>query len=444
MPKPQPIKIIRYQQPEVHLRPLKDLKLQTPNYKPQTTNYKLLLSLRGKSCYMNKEVYIVSAVRTPIGSFGGILKDVPATRLGAIAIKAAVERAGIGPDQVNEVLMGCVLQANLGQAPARQAAKFAGLPDNVVCTTVNKVCASGMKAIAQGAQSILLGDSDIVVAGGMENMSSVPFYVENLRWGNKYGNTGLIDGLAKDGLTDCYNNYAMGCAADATAAANHISREEQDAFATESYKRSQGAWEGGKFNEEVTPVEIPSKKGDAVVISKDEEPWNVKFDKIASLKPAFGKEGTVTAANASTMNDGAAAVVLMSSDKAKELNIKPLAIIRGYADAEQEPEWFTTTPSIAVPAAVKRAGLQFSDIDFVELNEAFSVVGIVNTKKMNLDPAKVNVNGGAVSLGHPLGCSGARIIVTLINVLNQNKGKYGAAGICNGGGGASAMVIEKV
>ncbi|MGN6164869.1 MAG: thiolase family protein [Flavisolibacter sp.] len=392
---------------------------------------------------MNKQVYIVSAVRTPIGSFGGALKDVPATKLGAIAIKAAVEKAGIKPEQVNEVLMGCVLQANLGQAPARQAAKYAGLPDNVVCTTVNKVCASGMKAIAQGAQSILLGDADIIVAGGMENMSSVPFYVENLRWGNKYGNTGLIDGLAKDGLTDCYNNYAMGCAADATATANNISREDQDAFATESYKRSQSAWENGKFNDEVVPVEIQSKKGD-VVVSKDEEPWNVKFDKIASLKPAFTKEGTVTAANASTMNDGAAAVVLMSSDKANELGIKPLAIIRGYADAEQEPQWFTTTPSIAVPAAVKKAGLQLSDVDFIELNEAFSVVGIVNTQKMQLDPAKVNVNGGAVSIGHPLGASGARIIVSLINILKQNNGKYGAAGICNGGGGASAMVIERV
>ncbi len=393
---------------------------------------------------MNKEVYIVSAVRTPIGSFGGSLKDVPATRLGAIAIKAAVERAGINPEIVNEVLMGCVMQANLGQAPARQAAKFAGLPDNVVCTTVNKVCASGMKAIAQGAQSILLGDADVVVAGGMENMSSVPFYVENLRWGNKYGNTGLIDGLAKDGLTDCYSNTAMGNAADFCASENTIGREEQDAFATESYKRSQAAWESGSFIDEIVPVEIPSKKGEAVVVSKDEEPWNVKFEKIATLKPAFSKEGTVTAANASTMNDGAAAVVLMSKEKAKELNIKPLAVIRGYADAEQEPEWFTTTPSIVVPVAVKRAGLQMGDIDFVELNEAFSVVGIVNTKKMNLDPAKVNVNGGAVSLGHPLGCSGARIIVTLINILKQKGGKYGAAGICNGGGGASAMVIERL
>jgi acetyl-CoA C-acetyltransferase len=393
---------------------------------------------------MKKEVYIVSAVRTPIGSFGGSLKDMPATRLGAAAIKAAVERAGISPDQVNEVLMGCVIQSNLGQAPARQAAKFAGLPDNVVCTTVNKVCASGMKAIAQGAQSILLGDSDIVVAGGMESMSNVPFYVDSVRWGNKYGNTGMIDGLAKDGLTDCYSNTAMGNAADFCASENLISREEQDAFAIESYKRSQAAWENGKFNDEVIPVEIPSRKGDNIVVSKDEEPWNVKFDKIASLKPAFGKEGTVTAANASTMNDGAAAVVLMSGEKAKELGIKPLAIIRGYADAEQEPIWFTTTPSIALPAAVKRAGLELSDIDFVELNEAFSVVGIVNTKKMNLDPSKVNVNGGAVSIGHPLGCSGARIIVTLVHILNQNNGRYGAAGICNGGGGASAMVVERV
>jgi acetyl-CoA C-acetyltransferase len=391
-----------------------------------------------------KQVYIVSAVRTPIGSFGGVLKDVSATRLGAIAIKAAVERAGIRPDQVNEVLMGCVLQANLGQAPARQAARYAGLPDNVVCTTVNKVCASGMKAIAQGAQSILLGDSDVVVAGGMENMSAVPFYVENLRWGNKYGNTNMIDGLAKDGLTDCYDNVAMGCAADICATDNKISREEQDAFATESYKRSQAAWESGRFKDEVVPVQIPSKKGDPITVDKDEEPWNVKFDKIASLRPAFGKEGTVTAANASTMNDGAAAVVLISSEKAKDLGIKPLAIIRGYADAEQEPVQFTTTPSIAVPVAVKRAGLEMSDIDFVELNEAFSVVGIVNTRKMNLDAEKVNVNGGAVSIGHPLGCSGARIIVTLLNVLKQSGGKYGAAGICNGGGGASAMVIEKV
>jgi acetyl-CoA C-acetyltransferase len=391
-----------------------------------------------------KEVYIVSAVRTPIGSFGGALKDVPATRLGAAAIKAAVEKAGIQPDEVDEVLMGCVIQANLGQAPARQAARYAGLPDKVICTTVNKVCASGMKAIAQGVQSILLGDAGVVVAGGMENMSSVPFYIENMRWGNKYGGTTIIDGLQKDGLTDCYSTFAMGCAADVCAAENKVSREEQDAFATESYKRSQAAWENGKFADEVIPVEIPSKKGDAIIVSKDEEPWNVKFDKIASLKPAFGKEGTVTAANASTMNDGAAAIVLMSKEKADELGVKPIAKILSYADAEQEPEWFTTTPSIAVPKAVKNAGLQMTDVDFVELNEAFSVVGIVNSQKMNLNPAKVNVNGGAVSIGHPLGCSGARIIVTLINVLKQNNGKIGATGICNGGGGASAMVIENV
>src|SRR6476659_1599945 len=328
-----------------------------------------------------KEVFIVSAVRTPLGSFGGVLKDVPATKLGAVAIKAAIEKAGIKPEQVNEVLMGCVIQANLGQAPARQAARYAGLPDNVVCTTVNKVCASGMKAIAQGAQSILLGDADIVVAGGMENMSSVPFYVENLRWGNKYGNTSMIDGLAKDGLTDCYSNTAMGNAADLCASENEISREEQDAFATESYKRSQAAWDNGKFSEVVIPVEIPSRKGDPVVVSKDEEPWNVKFDKIASLKPAFGKDGTVTAANASTMNDGAAALVLISKEKADELNIRPIAIIKSYADAEQAPEWFTTTPSIALPKAVSKAGLQLSDIDYFELNEAFSVVGIENSRR---------------------------------------------------------------
>jgi acetyl-CoA C-acetyltransferase len=393
---------------------------------------------------MSKQVYIVAAVRTPFGSFGGSLKDVPATKLGATAIKAAIEKAGIKPEQVDEVLMGCVIQANLGQAPARQAAKGAGLPDSVICTTVNKVCASGMKAIAQGAQSILLGDSDIVVAGGMENMSAVPFYVENLRWGNKYGNTGLIDGLAKDGLTDCYHGYAMGCAADLTATEHKISREEQDAFAIESYKRSQAAWDNGGFKNEVIPVEIPSKKGEATKFEKDEEPWNVKFDKIPGLKPAFGKEGTVTAANASTMNDGAAAVVLMSSDKASELGIKPLAIIHSYADAEQAPEKFTTTPSVAVPKAVKKAGLQMSDIEYFELNEAFSVVGIANIKLMNLDAAKVNAHGGAVSIGHPLGASGARIVITLLNVLQEKNARYGAAGICNGGGGASAMVIERV
>jgi acetyl-CoA C-acetyltransferase len=394
---------------------------------------------------MNKNpVYIVAAVRTPIGSFGGSLKDISATQLGAVAIKAAVEKAGIQPSQVDEVLMGCVLQANLGQAPARQAAKFAGLPDKVICTTVNKVCASGMKAIMQGAQTIAMGDADIIVAGGMESMSNVPYYVPNLRWGNKYGNTNLIDGLAGDGLTDVYHNYAMGNAAELCAKECNISREAQDTFAIESYKRSQQAWSDGKFNDEVVPVSIAQRKGDAIIFDKDEEPFNVKFDKIQGLKPAFVKDGTVTAANASTMNDGAAAVVLMSKEKAEALNIKPIAIIRSYADAEQAPEWFTTTPSLAVPKAVAKANLQMSDIDFVELNEAFSVVGIANMQKMQLDAAKVNVNGGAVSIGHPLGCSGARIVVTLINVLKQNNGKIGAAGICNGGGGASAIVIENV
>ena len=391
----------------------------------------------------NKVVYIVSAVRTPMGSFGGSLKDLSAPQLGAIAIKAAVEKAGLQPEQIQEVIMGCVLQANIGQAPARMAAKFAGLNDSVVCTTVNKICASGMKSIALAAQSILLGDNDIVVAGGMESMSNVPFYSPNLRWGNKYGNVSMIDGLAKDGLTDVYNNYAMGNAADLCAKECNISREEQDAFAVESYTRSQAAWNNGKFSDEIVPVEITTKKG-TVVIDKDEEPFSVKFDKIPALKPAFTKDGTVTAANASTMNDGAAALVLMSKEKADALGIKPIAVIRGYADAEQAPEWFTTSPSLALPKAVAKAGLQLTDVDFVELNEAFSVVGIVNAQKMNFDLSKVNVNGGAVSLGHPLGCSGARIIVTLINVLKQNNGKIGAAGICNGGGGASALVIENV
>lgn len=390
----------------------------------------------------NRTVYIVAAVRTPIGSFGGTLKDFTAPQLGALAIKAAVAKAGIQPADVQEVLMGCVIQANTGQAPARQAAKFAGLPDRVICTTINKVCASGMKAIAQGAQSILLGDAEIIVAGGMESMSNVPYYSANMRWGNKYGNVSMIDGLSRDGLTDVYHNYAMGNAAELCAKECHVSREEQDAFAVESYQRSQAAWANGYFAEEVIPVEIPQRKGDPILFTKDEEAFNVKFDKIPELKPAFTKEGTVTAANASTMNDGAAAVVLMSKEKAEAMGIKPLAIIRSYADAEQAPEWFTTTPSIAVPKAVAKAGLQMGDIDYVELNEAFSVVGIVNTQKMNLDPAKVNVHGGAVSLGHPLGCSGARIIVTLINVLKQHGGKIGAAGICNGGGGASAMVVE--
>lgn len=384
----------------------------------------------------------MSAVRTPMGSFGGSLKDMPATKLGAVAIKAAVEKAGIQPEMVQDVLMGCVIQANTGQAPARQAAKFAGLPNEVACTTVNKVCASGMKAIAQAAQSIMLGDADIVVAGGMESMSSVPFYIENMRWGNKYGHSQLIDGLAKDGLTDVYDGQAMGNAADMCAKECGISREEQDAFAVESYKRSQAAWEAGKFAAEVVPVPIPQRKGDPVLFAKDEEPWNVKFDKIPELRPAFQKDGTVTAANASTMNDGAAALVLMSREKAEALGLKPIAKIRSYADAEQAPEWFTTTPALAVPKAVAKAGLNMEDIEYWELNEAFSVVGIENSRRMQLNPSKVNVHGGAVSLGHPLGCSGARIIVTLINVLKAQNARLGAAGICNGGGGASAMVIE--
>ena len=391
-----------------------------------------------------KEVYIMSAVRTPIGSFGGSLKGFTATQLGAIAIKGAVEKAGITPAMVNDVLMGSVIQANLGQAPARQAAKFAGLPNEVNCTTINKVCASGMKAIAQAAQSILLGDADIVVAGGMESMSNVPFYADAMRWGNKYGNTILVDGLVKDGLTDVYDGKAMGNAAELCAGSCGISREQQDAFAIESYKRSQAAVNEGRFDNEIVAVPIPQKNGDPVLFTKDEEPFNVKFDKIPGLKGAFIKEGTVTAANASTMNDGAAALVLMSKEKAIELGLKPIAKIISYADAEQAPEWFTTTPSIAVPLAVAKAGLQMEDISFWELNEAFSVVGIENSKRMKLDPATVNVNGGAVSIGHPLGCSGARIIVTLINVLKQHNGKYGAAGICNGGGGASAMIIQNM
>ena len=390
-----------------------------------------------------KEVCILSAVRTPIGSFGGTLAAVPATRLGAVAIQKALEKAGVNGDQVDEVLMGCVLQANIGQAPARQAVKMAGLPDNIPCTTVNKVCASGMKAIMQGAQSILLGDADLVVAGGMENMSQVPFYLPALRWGNKYGNAQVVDGLHKDGLTDVYKDYAMGCAADLCAREYGVSREQQDAYAIESYRRSAAAWQQQRFAEEIVPVSIPQKKGDLVVFAEDEEYKNVRFDKIAGLKPAFTPDGTVTAANASTINDGAAALVLSSREKAVELGIRPLAVIRGYADAEQAPEWFTTTPSLAVPKAVQKAGLELHQIDYFELNEAFSVVGIVNTQLMKIDPQKVNVYGGGVSLGHPLGCSGARIVVTLLSVLQQQGAQWGAAGICNGGGGASALVIER-
>lgn len=389
-----------------------------------------------------KEVYIVSAVRTPMGSFGGALASVSATKLGAAAIKGAIDRISLNPTEVQEVYMGSVLQANLGQAPARQAAKFAGLPDSTQCTTVNKVCASGMKAIMIGAQSIMCGDADVVVAGGMESMSNVPFYSDSMRWGNKYGNVSMIDGLAKDGLTDVYHNYAMGNAAELCAKECNISRADQDTFAIESYKRSAAAWAAGKFNDEIVPLELTNRKGEKVMFAEDEEYKNVNFDKIPALKPVFVKEGTVTAANASTMNDGAAALVLMSKEKMEALGLTPIAKIRGYADAEQAPEWFTTTPSLALPKAAAKAGLSVADLEFVELNEAFSVVGLVNMDKMKLDPARVNVNGGAVSLGHPLGCSGARIVVTLINVLKQNNAKIGGAGICNGGGGASAMVIE--
>jgi acetyl-CoA C-acetyltransferase len=338
--------------------------------------------------------------------------------------------------------MGCVLQANIGQAPARQAAKFAGLPDSVVCTTVNKVCASGMKAIMQGAQAILLGDASVVVAGGMENMSSVPFYAGAMRWGNKYGDTTLTDGLSKDGLTDVYQKYAMGNAAELCASKYNFTREDQDAFAVASYTKSRAAWEANLFDAEIVPVPIPQRSGDPIMFSKDEEPFNVKFEKIPGLKPAFIKDGTITAANASTMNDGAAALVLMSQEKAEALGIKPIALLKSYADAEQAPEWFTTAPAIAVPKALEKAGINSSELDCIELNEAFSVVGLANTQIMQLDPDKVNVKGGAVSIGHPLGCSGARIVVTLIHALKDRSGKYGAAGICNGGGGASAVVIE--
>lgn len=390
-----------------------------------------------------KEVYIVSAVRTAFGSFGGTLASVSATRLGAAAIKGALDKIKLDGKLVNEVIMGSVLQANLGQAPARQAAKFAGLPDHVNCTTVNKVCASGMKSIMLAAQSIMLGDNDVVVAGGMENMSAVPFYSDSTRWGAKYGNAQLIDGLAKDGLTDVYGDFPMGNCAELCAKEMNFSREAQDAFAIESYKKSAAAWSAGKFKDEVVEITVKTKKGD-VLFSEDEEYKNVNFEKIPTLKPVFIKEGTVTAANASTMNDGAAALVLMSKEKAEELGLKPLAKIIGFADAEQAPEWFTTSPSLAMPKAAQKAGLTIKDLDYFEFNEAFSVVGLANIKLLNLDASKVNVNGGAVSLGHPLGASGARIIVTLINVLKQNGGKFGGAAICNGGGGASAMVIENI
>ncbi|KZE77554.1 acetyl-CoA C-acetyltransferase [Myroides marinus] len=391
---------------------------------------------------MSKKVVIVSAARTPIGSFLGSLSTVPATVLGATAIKGALDKINLDANLVDEVLMGNVVQAGEGQAPARQAALKAGLSKEVACTTINKVCASGMKAIMQGAQAIMAGDAEIVVAGGMENMSMIPHYV-HMRNGNKFGPATIIDGLQNDGLVDAYDNNAMGVSADLCASTHNISREEQDNFAIKSYERSAKAWDAGKFNNEVVPVSVPQRRGDAIVVSKDEEYTNVKLDKITSLRPAFTKEGTVTAANASTINDGAAAVVIMSEEKALALGLKPLAYIKGYADAAQEPEWFTTAPAKALPKALKKANIAIEDVDFFEFNEAFSVVGIANTKLLNINPEKVNVNGGAVSLGHPLGCSGARIIVTLLSVLEQNNAKIGAAAICNGGGGASALVIER-
>ena len=392
---------------------------------------------------MTKEVYIVAAVRTPMGSFGGALSTVPATKLGATAIKGALDKAGVSAEKVTEVFMGNVLQANLGQAPARQAAIFAGIPDSVPCTTVNKVCASGMKAVSLATQSILCGDNDIVIAGGMENMSSVPHYF-NARNATKLGDTKMIDGLVKDGLTDVYNAVHMGVCADKCATENNISREDQDKFAIDSYNKAAAAWDAGKFDEEVVPVEVPQRRGDAIIVSKDEEYTAVKMEKIPALRPVFTKEGSVTAANASTLNDGASALLLMSKEKAEELGVTPIAKIVGYGDAAHEPEWFTTAPSKAVPVALKKANLSVSDINYWELNEAFSVVGIVNTQKLGLDASTVDVNGGAVALGHPLGSSGSRIIVTLINVLKQNNAKYGGAAICNGGGGASAMIIENV
>jgi len=391
-----------------------------------------------------KDVVIVSAVRTPMGSFGGVFSSVSATDLGGVAIKGVLEKVNLSADKVNEVYMGNVLQANLGQAPARQAAMAAGLTQEVPCTTINKVCSSGMKSIMLAAQSIICGDNDIVIAGGMENMSSVPHYFAKGRNGQKLGDMKLIDGLVKDGLTDVYNKVHMGNCAELCAKEMNFSREQQDAFAIESYNRSASAWENCKFKDEVVPVAVPQRRGDDLIVSEDEEYKNVKMDKIPNLRPVFDKDGTVTAANASTLNDGAAALLLMSAEKAKELGLKPLAKILSYADAAHQPEWFTTAPAKAIPIALDKANLSTSDVDYFELNEAFSVVGLANIEKLGLDAAKVNVNGGAVSLGHPLGCSGARIIVTLLHVLQQNDAKVGAAGICNGGGGASAMVVEMI
>ncbi len=390
-----------------------------------------------------KEVVIVSAVRTPIGSFMGGLSTVPAPKLGAIAIEGALKKINLTPTLVDEVIMGNVVQAGTGQAPARQAAIFAGIPNTVPCTTINKVCASGMKAVIQGAQAIALGDADVVVAGGMENMSLIPHYV-HMRTGTKFGPTTFVDGMQKDGLVDAYDENAMGVCADACATEYEFSREDQDAYAIQSYKRSADAWENGKFDNEVIPVAVPQRRGEPKMVTKDEEFSNVFIDKIPNLRPAFSKDGTVTAANASTINDGAAALVLMSREKAEELNLKPLAIIKSYADAAHEPEWFTTAPAKALPKALAKSNLKLEEIDFFEFNEAFSVVGLANMKILGLGDKNVNVNGGAVSLGHPLGCSGARILITLLNVLEQNNAKLGAAAICNGGGGASAIIIEKI
>ena len=389
-----------------------------------------------------KDVVIVSAVRTPIGSFMGALSSVPAPKLGSIAIKGALEKINLKPEMVQEVLMGNVVQAGTGQAPARQAAIYAGIPDTVPCTTVNKVCASGMKTIMQASQSIALGDNDIVVAGGMENMSLIPHYV-HMRQGTKFGPSNMIDGMQRDGLVDVYDQNAMGVCADACAVEHDFSREDQDAFAIQSYERSSAAWTSGRFNNEVVPVEVPQRRGEPILVTEDEEYRNVRMEKIPNLRSAFSKDGTVTAANASTINDGAAALVLMSAEKASELNLKPLATVTGYADAAQEPKWFTTAPAKALPKALDKAGVAIDTIDYFEFNEAFAVVGLANMKLLGLDDSKVNVNGGAVSLGHPLGCSGARIVVTLLNVLEQNNAKLGAAAICNGGGGASALVLER-
>jgi acetyl-CoA C-acetyltransferase len=390
-----------------------------------------------------KEVVIISAVRTPIGSFGGSLAQFSATQLGGFAIKAAIEKAALKPEQIQEVYMGNVLSANLGQAPATQAAKFAGLPD-LPATTINKVCASGTKAIMLAAQSIANGDNDIIVAGGMESMSNVPYYLDKARNGYRLGHGQITDGLVKDGLWDVYNDYHMGSAAELCATECNISREAQDNFAIESYKRAQSAQTAGKFAGEIVAVEVKDRKGEITLVDTDDEPTAVKFDKIPSLKPVFKKDGTVTAANASTLNDGAAALVLMSADKAKELGLTPLAKILGYADAQQAPEWFTTAPSKAIPLALHKANIDIKNVDFFEINEAFSVVSLANNQLLDLNENQVNVNGGAVSLGHPLGASGARIVVTLLSVLAQNDGKIGVAGICNGGGGASALVIEKL